>query len=309
MHEAPVQSGSLALETEAGRDARSIDATTNKPPQSILDFLSRLSRSYTESGTRDRASMAVALLSVVFQSYQAWGTESVKAIVWDRDLLDFLAVGIFLTAIMSLSARASRLGVAIFLAIALTVLIPDWRVLANHVYLALWTIPVAILFKEWWRSDLYAFYLRMTLGIVMIAAFSQKILAGTYIDGSYIAYLSSHGSSTERMFSFLCDNTSPDPCRYYQFIAIFILAWQLAVGILLILGLNSILFLAIETGFLLGAGVYADEMNFQVLNIALLCIVFRFGMPLWLAAVCVILLALDVFHLSNIVDLVMRYAA
>ena len=88
------------------------------------------------------------------------------------------------------------------------------------------------------------------------------------------------------MFSLLCGGVSEGTCSVYKYVSIFILAWQLAVGVLLILGLNSIIFLAIEIGFLLGAGVYADEMNFQMLNVALLCIVFRFGMPIWLAAVC-----------------------
>ena len=90
-------------------------------------------------------------------------------------------------------------------------------------------------------------------------------------------------------------------------IGIFILAWQLIVGVLLLLGLNSLIFLAIEIGFLLGAGVFADEMNFQVLNIALLCIVFRFGMPLWLAALSIALLVIHLFSISALVDLVLSH--
>jgi hypothetical protein len=139
----------------------------------------------------------------------------------------------------------------------------------------------------------------------MIAAFSQKIMAGTYFDGSYIAFLSANGTTTERMFSFLCSGEST--CVFYRMIGTFILVWQLSVGILLLLGLNSLVFLAVEIGFLLGAGIFADEMNFQVLNIALLCIVFRYGMPIWLGALSILLLVMDVFTISTLVDLVFSH--
>jgi hypothetical protein len=267
----------------------------------------KLIRRYDESGARDRATLAIAILSVLFQ--QSWLASSSKAAIYGETVLHLATAGLVLASVLAVSARTSRLAIAIFIVITSIVLVPEWRLLANHTYLALWTIPVAIIFKEWWRSDQYALYLRVTLGIIMIAAFSQKILAGTYIDGSYLTYLGMHGSTTERMFSILCDSSSAEPCRYYQFISIFILAWQLAVGILLLLGLNSLLFLAIEIGFLLGAGIYADEMNFQVLNIALLCIVFRYGMPLWLLAICFASLILDLKGIGGLVKVVLTYVA
>jgi hypothetical protein len=270
---------------------------------------SKLSRLYEQSGARDRAPLALAMLSVAFQQYPSWLRTSAKVAVYGETILHLAAAGIMLASLLAISARTSRLALAIFIGIAATVILPDWRLMANHSYLALWTIPAAIIFKEWWRSDIYSFYLRVTLGMVMIAAFSQKILAGTYIDGSYLTYLATHGSMTERMFSILCDSASAEPCRYYQFISIFILAWQLGVGILLLLGLNSLIFLAIEIGFLLGAGIYADEMNFQVLNIALLCIVFRYGMPLWLLAASVALLILDLESIGGLVHAVLNYVA
>ena len=52
----------------------------------------------------------------------------------------------------------------------------------------------------------------------------------------------------------------------------------------------------------LGAGLFADEMNFQVLNIALLCIVFRVGMPIWLLGTCLALLVIDVFTISYLIE-------
>ena len=116
-------------------------------------------------------------------------------------------------------------------------------------------------------------------------------------------------SLTERMFSFACDNTSGVPCVYVKIISIFILLWQLTVGILLLWGVRSIVFLAIEIGFLLGAGLFADEMNFQVLNIALLCIIFRVGMPFWLLATCIVLLFIDLYTISYLLKPLVQYVS
>jgi hypothetical protein len=272
-------------------------------------YFSRLSKTYEESGVRYRAALAVAILSVAFEEYPLWITSSVKVFLYNRPILDLLGAGLLLCSLLTIPALTSRWAIAFFIAIAMIGILPDWSGIANHVYLALWCIPVAVLFREWWKSDLYALYLRITLGIVMLAAFAQKILAGTYVDGSFVDFLSERGAMTERLFSFLCSGDWTVPCAYHQMISIFILAWQLVVGILLLAGLNSLVFLAIEIGFLLGAGIYADEMNFQVLNIALLCIVFRFGMPLWLLALSVALLVVDRYGISNLVPIVLNHAS
>ena len=71
-----------------------------------------------------------------------------------------------------------------FIAVVAVDFVPRWIKLANHTYLALWTVPLAVLFREWWKSELYSQYLRITLAIVMFAVVTQKLLAGTYIDGS-----------------------------------------------------------------------------------------------------------------------------
>jgi hypothetical protein len=289
--------------------ARAADGPSAGISQESDNFHSKLSRIYEESGVRYRAPLAVAILSVAFQEVPAWARQALKAYMYGEKTLALLSIGLVLSSVLAFFASTTRLAVAIFIAITVIAILPDWQQIANHTYLALWSIPVAVLFKESWTSDLYAFYLRMTLGIVMIAAFGQKILAGTYVDGSFIAYLSMMGASSERMFSLFCDTTSSDPCIVYRLASWFILAWQLAVGVLLILGLNSLVFLGIEIGFLLGAGVYADEMNFQVLNIALLCIVFRFGMPLWLLALSVALLVFDRYGVSALIDFVLNHAA
>jgi hypothetical protein len=254
-----------------------------------------------------RAPLFVAILSVAFQQYFYWRYQGDLGLFFHGYTLVLFGLVVF-SAFLSLSASTSRLAVVLFIAIAAIDLVPRWTMLSNHAFLALWSIPVAVLFKEWWKSDLYSLYLRVTLGIVMFAAVAQKLLAGTYIDGSSIYWLSGHGILTERMFSFACDNTSGDPCVFYMIVSIFILVWQLVVGILLLWGIRSIVFLAIEIGFLLGAGLFADEMNFQVLNIALLCLIFRVGMPLWLLATCIDLLFIDLYEISYLLNLLVQYA-
>jgi len=287
--------------------ARTVDESSAGISQESDNLYSKLSKLYEESGVRYRVPLAIAILSVAFQEYPAWTTQAIKIDVYGETIIALLGAGLVLSSVLAAFASTSRLAVAIFVAITVIAILPEWQVIANHTYLALWCIPVAILFRESWNSDLYAFYLRMTVGIVMIAAFGQKILAGTYLDGSFIAYLSATGSSSERMFSLFCDSTSTDPCIIYRLASWFILVWQLVVGILLLVGLNSLVFLAIEIGFLLGAGIYADEMNFQVLNIAVLCIVFRFGMPVWLAVLSIALLFFDRWGVSSLIDVVFHH--
>jgi len=255
-----------------------------------------------------RAPLFVAILSVAFQQYFYWRYQGDLGLFFHGYTLVLFGLVVF-SAFLSLFATTSRFAVILFFAVAAIDIIPRWTMLSNHAFLALWCIPVAVFFKEWWKSDLYSIYLRITLGIVMFAAVAQKLLAGTYIDGSSIYWLSGHGVLTERMFSFACDNTSGVPCVYYKIIAIFILVWQLAAGILILWGVRSLVFLAIEIGFLLGAGLFADEMNFQVLNIALLCLIFRVGMPLWLLATCIALLFIDLYQISNLLKLLVQYAA
>jgi hypothetical protein len=179
--------------------------------------------------------------------------------------------------------------------------IEEWFAAANHSWLALWTLAPAVLYREWWQSQAYQLYLRYTLAVVMFAAAAQKLLAGTYLDGSYIAWLSYYGGATEQAFRFLCSATTLEtPCVPYIAIGTFIVIWQVAVGAALLFNVRHIAILFVEFGFLLGAGLYADELNFQVLNVALLCIIFRFGMPLWLLGICLVSLMLDLVGLDTL---------
>src|SRR5262245_16196633 len=138
-------------------------------------YFTKLSRKYAESGVRYRAPLTIALFSVAFQKYPLW-TLSGKLALHDQLIHEFVVASIVICALLAALARTSRLAVAIYIVIAVIAILPDWTDMANHDWLAFWTIPVAVLFREWWKSDSYSVYLRATLGIVMIAAFLQKVM-------------------------------------------------------------------------------------------------------------------------------------
>lgn len=247
-----------------------------------------------------RLSLAVAILSVAVEKVMDFNSN----LQTERYYLIAVTIGVIASSILVVFAKYSRVGVAVFTVSVLTYAVAKWAAYHNHGWLTVWTIPVALAFgREWWNSEVYRWYLRATLGIVMLAACAQKILAGTYLDGSFITYLSHYGAATEQMFGFLCDADAINrPCLWHQLIGSFIVLWQGVVGILLLLGVRNIAFLFIEIAFLLGAGLYADEMNFQVLNIALLCIAFGYGMRIWLLTICLAFLLIDTYSISALIS-------
>ncbi len=247
-----------------------------------------------------RLALATAILSVAFEIVM----DLESNLRTERYYLVAPTIGLVLSCILVLFERTGRVGVGLFAVSIFVYVAAKWAAFYNHGYLAVWTIPVAVAFGEaWWKSELYRWYLRATLGIVMLAACAQKLLAGTYLDGSFITFLSLHGSTTEQMFGFLCGpDAVNNSCLWHRFIGTFIVIWQAVVGILLLIGVRSLLFLFVEITFLLGAGLYADEMNFQVLNIALLCIAFGYGMRPWLCMICVPLLLIDAYSISGLID-------
>ncbi|HUF57243.1 MAG TPA: hypothetical protein VMM55_11860 [Thermohalobaculum sp.] len=247
-----------------------------------------------------RLALATAILSVVFE----------KALEVEANLLTERYALVAATAAMVLSCglvllrRTMQIGLVLFTLSLLIYVVDKWAAYHNHGWLSVWTIPVALAFgKDGVRDELYGWYLRATLGIVMLAAAAQKVLAGTYLDGSFITFLSLYGTPTEQMFYLLCGPDAAEAsCTWHRAVGIFIVVWQAAVGVLLLLGVRNLLFLFVEIGFLLGAGVYADEMNFQVLNIALLAIAFGYGMRPWLFVVCVTALFIDAYSIGAIVE-------
>lgn len=244
-----------------------------------------------------RIALAVAMLTTWFEYGKnvhngEYGSEGVVALV-------VMAVSMALTLV----ERFSRLGVILYALSFLPFFVLNWHSMANHTWLSYWCIPAAALFARWWEEEAYADYLRYTLGVVMLAAAAQKVLAGTYFDGSFIAFLSYYGSVTETMFRGLCSEaTLQEPCLAHKLIGSFIVIWQIGVGVLLIAGLRSIIFLVVEIAFLLGAGIYADEMNFQVLNIALLCIAFRTGVTIPFVGVLLAVLFVDLVKIEGIYE-------
>lgn len=258
-------------------------------------------KSGDDIGKYIRLAMMTAMLSVCFERLPHEFTP--EAFPWLLPIALATGAAILMTA--TLTERYSRIAIAGFCLVALYDVFADWAAPANHGWLAVWTILVAILFTKWWQQPLYADYLRITLGVIMIGAAAQKLLAGTYLDGSYIAYLSYYGSTTENTFRFPCsDDTLNNPCGWHRFLGTFIVLWQISVGLLLLAGVRSVVFLMIEVGFLLGAGLFADEMNFQVLNIALLCIAFRIGMSYALFVVCAALLLIDLHGIGEFINYV-----
>lgn len=247
-----------------------------------------------------RLALATAILSVVFEK----ALQVEVNLLTERYALVAATAAIVLSCGLVLFRRTMQIGVALFTLGLLIYVADTWAAYHNHGWLSVWTIPVALAFgKDGLEDELYRWYLRATLGIVMLAACVQKLLAGTYLDGSFITFLSLYGTTTEQMFYFLCGPDAAEaPCMWHRAIGIFIVIWQAVVGILLLLGVRNLLFLFVEIGFLLGAGIYADEMNFQVLNIALLAIAFGYGMRLWLFAVCVTALFIDAYSIGAIVE-------
>ncbi len=248
-----------------------------------------------------RLALAIAILSVVFETVM----DLKGNLQFERYHLVAATIGLVASCILVLFERTSRAGVGLFAVSIFVYVGAKWAAYHNHGWLTVWTIPVAFAFGEaWWKSELFRWYLRATLGIVMLAACAQKILAGTYLDGSFITFLSLHGSDTEQLFGFLCGpDAVNDSCHWHRFIGTFIVVWQAAVGVLLLMGVRSLVFLFIEIAFLLGAGLFADEMNFQVLNIALLCIGFGYGMRPWLLAVCAPFLLIDAYGINGLIAL------
>jgi hypothetical protein len=249
-----------------------------------------------------RLALMTAMLSVCVEQGQDW----FKPGNFHWSFLTVLTAGAVIILAATLTEKYSRVAIAVFCAFFLYDIFTAWAAPANHTWLAAWTIPLAILFSRWWERPLYADYLRVTLGVVMLGAAAQKLLAGTYLDGTYISFLSHFGSTTENMFHVLCSkDTLNNPCGWHKFLGTFIVLWQIGVGLLLLAGVRSLLFLVVEVGFLLGAGLYADEMNFQVLNIALLCVAFRVGMSYGLFVICGALLLIDLHGIGKFIQYVL----
>ena len=198
-----------------------------------------------------------------------------------------------------------RLSLSLFFLIhILTTFVISWSIFPNHGWLALWVLPAYLLFKDPLADKDYRLFVRCSLGLVMIIAGIQKIIAGTYLDGSFITFLSHYGARTEQFFGFLCEaGTEILFCPWHQVLGVLVVVTQLLVGLFLIVGWKNRYVIAFEIFFLLLVGLFADELNFQILVISLMCIAFGYRMTVRIALFCILILILDAIGLSTIINL------
>ena len=242
-----------------------------------------------------KSALWIAMLSVLFERY-----ETFIGYVMSGEYFISTTIGLMGVALLLFfHSKLHRTALVLFAICLLILSAEGWPSQANHSWLAVWIIAPTAILSQWWSYSHYQRYVRVTMGIVMIAAGMQKLVTHTYFDGSYITYLSNYGSISEQMFGFLC-TPSTESCLWHAGIGSFLVVWQFVVGLLLITGQAGLMVLVIEISFLLGAGVFANEMNFQVLAISSLMIGFGYGMARWLAVVCVCFLIIDVISIGNI---------
>lgn len=261
----------------------------------MLEFLKMFSLFNPKNlGEALQLAFFMAMLSVVFQQWKDGLSEDLLRSV--PYLLMCIGTTIYLVP------RYRKYGLWLFVIPSLVSFAHSWFSVANHTWLAIWTMSPAILFPKWWKEEAYATYLRLTIGAVLVLAGVQKIASGHYVDGSYVAWISHHGSATEQFFQFLCPSSGPDICTAYVLLGILAIIWQIVAGLLLLFNFKHFIFILIEVSFLLFVGLYADEMNFQTLNIALLCIALRFGMSRRIALLCFTLLLTDMVTISQFLE-------
>ena len=188
-----------------------------------------------------------------------------------------------------------------FIAIAYPILV-DFRSTANHSFLALYLLAPLALFPSNIGSETFSSYVRRSLGIVMIAAATQKLISGNFLNGHFLKYLASGGAINEMPLSFLCFGQSTIECDALVYISILSVVWQYAIGILLLINCTHILAFLAELIFVLGVGFVTDEMNFQAINVAALIIAFRVKAPPIAFIGIAALLTIDFFGIESTLE-------
>ena len=142
------------------------------------------------------------------------------------------------------------------------------------------------------------------LGWVLIVSSFQKIVGGAYLDGSYISYLTYFGERSEGMFGFMCSEAERGSvCSFHAVVGWVVLFWQMIVGVLLMMDVRRWWVWAMEILFLVGAGIFADEMNFQLLILLCLAMIFGWNLRRWMIGVIVLILIIDVFKVEYFLEL------
>jgi hypothetical protein len=252
-------------------------------------------RRYLSSYEPAEICLFVVMVSVVFQQSDE--------LILSTILVPFVANLVMVFCLLAYWYRPlTRLATISFVLAFGALFSVEWMNAANHTWLALWLLIPLLILPEWWRESLYLTYIRYTLALVMFAAAVQKVIAGTYLDGSYIAWLSYHGSVTERALGFLCTEPSlDDSCTAFVMFGTAAIVWQLAVAVALVCDWRRLEVIAMELGFLAFVGLYADELNFQVLVCMFLCIMFKTKLPYVMYVFLLMILILDLFTLDFLI--------
>lgn len=205
-------------------------------------------------------------------------------------------------AILAL-ARALMKGIdkwflIFFAAIAYPILF-EFRSAANHSFFALYLLAPIAFFSSQTTSETYSDYVRISLGIVMIAAATQKLISGNFLNGHFLKYIALGGAPNEMPLSMFCFGQSIIDCDALVYMSILSVVWQYAIGFLLLINCRHILAFLSELIFVLGVGFATDEMNFQAINVSALIIAFRIKAPPIAFLGITTLLIVDIFGIEQ----------
>lgn len=216
-----------------------------------------------------------------------------NASVWEAASLEALALIAFWGATVQARITPSIRWLGFAVGMLAVTNFARWSATANHSWMALWLLAPA----PWIRlgPDHYATYVRRTLALVIAWAGIQKLIAGTYVDGSFLAYMTAEGSPTERALSLVCSSSE---CVWFPVLGTLAIVGELLIAGALWFSVRTPWVVGGTVAFLLAVGVYSDELNFFVMNVAALFIAWRWAMNDALKALLLGILVLDHYTLA-----------
>ncbi len=252
------------------------------------------------------APLAVSMLALLF------GVKYTATSVIDGQPVWFLALSV---AALIAAIRSLERGIDRWLLLAPAVAIAEmgltWPWSANHIFFALWILIPVLLRPTLLTGDSFSRYVAISMGIMMVAAGVQKLIAGHYLDGTMFAAFAAEGSATEQWLNWVCGGSiTPDnaaPCGAMVWLGRLAVIWQFAAGICLLLCLRHPLILLTEIAFMLGVGTIADEWVFQTINMLCMVFVARRALPVGLFLALVPLVLIGWYSLDSVVDLFAGY--
>ncbi|MCY4006833.1 MAG: hypothetical protein OXE84_08445 [Rhodobacteraceae bacterium] len=252
------------------------------------------------------ASLSLSMLALLF------GLKYTAASIIDEQPVWFLALSV---AALIVAIRSLEHGIDCWLllapATAIAEMMLSWPWSANHIFFALWIMIPVLLRPTLLTGNSFSRYVSISMGIMMVAAGVQKLIAGHYLDGTMFAAFAAEGSLTEQWLNGICggiitaDNARP--CSAMVWLGRFTVIWQLLIGICFLLCVRHPVILITEIAFMLAAGTIADEWVFQTINLLCLVFVARRALPVGLFLALVPLALIGWFHLDSFVDLFAGY--